>query len=539
MIIQLEKTRFHYELKLKIEYGVPSYILESMTEPQLLSMIEDLPKNPWKYYDRDLGFSINLCERLALKFKVDNNLEKCKAYLQYALDSISDQGHCYGKRWQVSSKIKDHNFTDYDIQKAIEKLTSERILFVSEKDNWFLNKYFYAEKDFATMLLKQHGGNGKCTFFRNHCCGTYNILNEKQKEVVDAVEENSLIILTGLPGTGKTTTVKTIVECYGEDNVILLAPTGKAASRLTELTGIQARTLHSFFFNPHSNLPNTVENKIIIIDEISMCDAEIAGFFSGGIHDGNVLILVGDSDQLPSVGPGQVLNDVLASHVGKRYHLNAIMRQKPGSIIQSAHSIHSGNNLVIGSDNEVITYYPNSWDLMKITTKLLNSKEWQNAQILSVLKDKGSKIINDVARSFYYPNSSNTYEVGIKVIHTKNNKDLGVYNGEMGVVVRRTDRLTTVEFKDKMVDYPNSLLWQLDLAYAITVHKSQGSEFDKTVFFVNPSRITTRNILYTGLTRAKNKTLIIAPSSSAISDAINNKQKPRQTSLSWLLKREF
>ena len=213
------------------------------------------------------------------------------------------------------------------------------------------------------------------------------------------------------------------------------------------------------------------------------------------------------------------------------------MRQKPGSIIQSAHSIHSGNNLVIGSDNEIITFYPNSWDLIKITTKLLGSKEWQGAQILSVLKDKGSKIINDVARSYYYPNSSNTYEVGVKVIHTKNNKDLGVYNGEMGIVVRKTDRVTTVEFKDKIVDYPNSLLWQLDLAYAITVHKSQGSEFDKTVFFVNPSQITTRNLLYTGLTRAKSKILIIAPSETSVLDAINNKQKPRQTSLSWLLKR--
>ena len=537
MIIQLEKTRFHYELKLKTEYGVPSYILESMMEPQLLSMIEELPKNPWKYYDRDNGFSINLCERLATKFKVDNPIEKCKAYLQYALDSISDQGHCYGKRWQVNSKIKDHNFTDYDIQNAIQKLTNERILFISEKDNWFLNKYFYAEKDFATLLLTLHKQNGKCTFFRNHCCGTYDILNDKQKAVVDAVEEHSLIILTGLPGTGKTTTVKTIVECYGEDNVILLAPTGKAASRLTELTGVQARTLHSFFFNPQSPLPNNIENKIIIIDEISMCDVEIAGFISGGIQNNNVLILVGDPDQLPSVGPGQILQDILASHVGRRYHLNAILRTSPGSILESAHSVHKNENIVYGKDNRVISYFPNSWDLIKITTRLRQSEEWKDAQILCALKGNGSKIMNDVIHSLSYPNSSSQFEVGSKVIHTKNNKDLGVYNGEMGVVVRKTDRLTTVEFKDKIVDYPNSLLWQLDYAWAITVHKAQGSEFEKVVFVVNPSQITTKNLLYTGLTRAKDKILIIAPNESVILNTIQNVQKPRQTSLKWLLSR--
>jgi len=538
VILALEKQRYHLELKLRTEYGIPGYLLEGKEESQLTFMIDTIPTNPWIFYDRDNGFSINLCERLATKFKVNNNVEKCKAYLQYSLDSIADQGHCYGREWQVKSKLNPQNFTDAEIQFAINKLQANKILYVSDKNNYFLNKYFFAEKDFATMLLRQHSLNGNCTYFKRNQSATYDILTDKQKAVVDAIEENGLIILTGLPGTGKTTTIKAIVESYGEDQVSLFAPTGKAAARLRELCELPASTLHSYFFNPQGDLPKTIQDKIMIIDEISMCDVEIAGYISKGILDGCVLILVGDPDQLPSVGPGQVLQDILASKVGVRYHLTKILRQKPGSIIQSAHSIHAGNNVITGEDNEVVTYFPNTWDLSEITTKLLKSKEWKDAQILSVLRNKGSKIINDVARNVLYPNSSTGFEPGMKVIHTKNNKDLGVYNGEMGSVVRKNDRLTTVEFKDKVIDYPNSLLWQLDLAYAITVHKSQGSEFDKTVFFVNPSQITTRNIVYTGLTRARSRVLIIAPHANVLPTAIGNKQKPRQTSLSWLLKKE-
>lgn len=525
-------------MTLRTEYGIPQYILETKDESQLVSMINNIPLNPWGYYDRDSGFSIALCERLATKFKNNDNVSRCSAYLQYALDRIADQGHCYAKEWQIQSTIKEKAFTSAEVQKAVDKLKDNNILFVSDKGNYFLSKYFYAEKKFADLLIYQAKMNGHDTGFANDKCGTYEILTDKQKEVVDSVEINSLIVLTGLPGTGKTTTIRTIVECYGEDNIVLLAPTGKASARLTELCGLQATTLHSYFFNPQSPFPKTVENKIVVIDELSMLDAEIAGFISTGIQNGVVLILVGDPDQLPSVGPGQILKDLIASKVGKRYHLTRILRQKPGSILQSAHSIHDGKSLISGSDNEVITYYPNTWDLIKITTRLLESKEWKDAQILSVLKDKGSKVINDVARSFLYPNSESGFEVGMKVIHTKNNKDLGVYNGEMGVVTFKNDRRTTVEFKNKVIDYSNGLLWQLELSYAITVHKSQGSEFEKMIFFVNPSQITTQNLFYTGLTRAKSKILIIAPSESSINDAIQNKQKPRQTSLSWLLKKK-
>lgn len=536
MISALKTQKFNLSLKLK-EIGVPQYVLDNYEESKLEYMLEKIKDNPWRFYNKETGFSLKLCETLAEKFHISDELEKAKAYLQFAIDKVAEQGHCYAREWQVNSNIKKGNFSDYVKQQAIDYLQREGTLFVSPKGNYFLSKYFNAEKKFAELLKSLDRQNGYFTGFRKDYSFLYDDLNDAQREVVDAVEYNHLIVLTGLPGTGKTTTIRAVVDSYGYDNVVLLAPTGKAASRISELCRVQASTLHSFFYNPNGYI-NSIVGKIVIVDEVSMLDAEIAGWISEGISEGCVVILVGDPDQLPSVGPGQVLKDILDSEIGIRYHLVEIMRQKPGSIIKSAHSIHAGNNLIYGKDNEVIPYFPNRWDLESITSKICQHPEWRDAQFLSVLKEKGSAIINKVAQQTLNPKNIDGFRLGDKVIHTKNNKELGVFNGEMGTVINNTDRKITVEFRDKIIDYTGSWLWQLELAYCITTHKSQGSEFDKVVFFVNESQITSRNIIYTALTRAKNKILVIAPSEESLQNAISNKQKPRQTSLSWLLKKE-
>lgn len=536
MIAALKNKKFNLQLQLK-EIGIPPYVTDTYDESTLELMTRQIKINPWQFYNKDTGFSIKLCEKISELYKCNDEIEKCKAYLQWSIDKVAEQGHCYAKEWQIDNIIKNQYFSDYNKQKAINFLQKENLLYVSDKNNYFLLKYFNAEVKFSKLLKNQAKRNGYSTGFRKQYSYLYEDLNETQQSVVDAVEYNSLIVLTGLPGTGKTTTIRAIVDSYGYTNVILLAPTGKAAARMSELCNAEASTLHSFFFNPNGFI-RTVEDKIVIIDELSMCDAEVAGWIAEGISDSCVLILVGDPDQLPSVGPGQVLKDVLDSNIGSRYHLNKIMRQKPGSIIKSAHSIHSGNNVIFGSDNEVVPFYPNKWDLETISSKIANHPEWRNAQYLSVLREKGSQIINKVAQNIINPNNVDGFRVGDKVIHTKNNKDLGVYNGEMGTVIKTLDRKITVEFRDKIIDYTTQWLWQLDLAYCITVHKSQGSEFDRIVFFVNQSQITTRNLIYTAITRAKNKVLIVAPSEQILLDAIKNKQKPRQTSLAWLLKKE-
>ncbi len=411
----------------------------------------------------------------------------------------------------------------------------EGTLFVSPKGNYFLSKYFNAEKKFAELLKSLDRQNGYFTGFRKDYSFLYDDLNDAQREVVDAVEYNHLIVLTGLPGTGKTTTIRAVVDSYGYDNVVLLAPTGKAASRISELCRVQASTLHSFFYNPNGYI-NSIVRKIVIIDEVSMLDAEIAGWISEGINEDCVLILVGDENQLPSVGPGEILKSTLDSGIGFTLHLKDIMRQKPGSIIMSAHSVYNNNNLIYGKDNQVVSYFPKKWDLESITSKLCNT-EWRDAQFLSVLKEKGSTIINKIAQNALNPSNVSGFRVGDSVIHTKNNKELGVNNGEQGIVISNKNYKLDVEYKDKIIEYSGSSLWQLELAYAVTVHKSQGSEFEKVVFFLNESQITNKNLIYTALTRARSRILVIAPSEEYLLSAIQNKQKPRQTSLRWLLEK--
>lgn len=534
MIAALKTKRYSNENKLKIEYGIPQYILDAKSEVELEEMISGVPLNPWRYYDKEIGFTINLCERLVEKFNISNDFEAAKAYLQYSIDKVAEQGHCYAREWQILHILKNKNVNDYYVQKAVDFLSKTNVLFVSDKKNYFLSKYFNAEQNFANLLKEHNKRNGSPTGFYKDYSFLYDELNNTQQQVVDAIEYNSLIVFTGLPGTGKTTTVRAIVDSYDSRNIRLFAPTGKAASRMTELCGIQASTLHSFFLNPFGE---SLENTIIIIDELSMCDVEIAGQLSRLIGNNCVLLLIGDPDQLPSVGPGEVLQNIIDSGIGIRYHLNQVMRTKPGSILYSAHSIHAGNNVICGPDKEVTTYYPNTWDLEKITSRLLIHPEWRDAQFLSVLKEKGSQIINNNARKIFHPNSSSNFNVGDKVIHTKNNRDLGVFNGEQGNVLKVTERLMLIEFKDKIIEYPRQFFWQLDLAHCITVHKSQGSEFDKVVFFVNPSQITTRNLIYTAVTRTKSKLLILAPSEQSLLEGIKNKNKPRQTSLKWLLQK--
>ena len=535
MIAALKTKIFSYTIQLR-EIGIPPYVIDNYDELQLERMLVLVKTNPWCLYNIENGFTLKLCEQLAEKFHIDDQLEKGKTYLQAALDRIANQGHTYGKEYQINSYLKIGNFTDYIKKKAINSLQNEGLLFVSDKGNYFLSKFFNAEKAFANLLKDLDKQNGYFTGFRKDYSFLYDELNDDQRRVVDALEYNRLVILTGLPGTGKTTTIRAIVDSYNSDNVILLAPTGKAASRMSELCGVPASTLHSFFFNPNGCV-NIIENKIVIIDEISMLDAEVAGFVANGIGEGCNLLLVGDPDQLPSVGPGETLKSIIDSKIGLSYHLDTIVRQSPGSIIKSAHAIHAGNNLIYGNDHQVLSYFPNKWDLERIASKICQHPEWHDSQFLSVLKEKGSTIINKIAQNILNPSKIDGFHAGDHVIHIKNNKDLNVSNGECGIVINNDLNRIRVEYKDKIIEYSNSLLWQLELAYCITVHKAQGSEYNSVVLFVNESSILNRNLIYTAITRAKNKILIVAPSENVLQEAIQNKQKPRQTSLRWLLER--
>jgi exodeoxyribonuclease V alpha subunit len=302
---------------------------------------------------------------------------------------------------------------------------------------------------------------------------------------------------------------------------------------------MEARTLHSILFftdtyegyNIEGN--ETLREKLVIVDEASMMDIEIAGKLAIALDKTTCkLLIVGDSCQLPSVGPGEVLKQIVESGVGIHCHLTQIKRQQPGSIIQSAHAIANGQALVKGEDKEVQTYFYGNAPVEELIKKIAGSDKWKDAQFLTVLKEHGSEIINPIIQEVVNPGSGRFRDKD-KVLHLKNDKQNNVMNGDMGIIRKSFKTGDFIaEFSDQReVYYNKKMQWMVGLAYAFTVHKSQGSEFDKVVFFLNKSRITTRNLLYTGLTRAKKQILIIAENEEILCDAIDNLDKGRQSSL--------
>ena len=237
-------------------------------------------KDPWKCYNKSTGFSLKLCDKLGRRFNVTNPQSRCRAYTKAAIEVNAGNGHCYATKRDIFDNLNypiNEVFPTDAVDKALLSLHACGELVVKD-GNFHLAMCYRAEERFAKLLVNKAYCDSTVSFERWPST-IYKSLSPRQKEVVDAVGEGGLVILTGLPGTGKTHTVSAIVQSYGAQNIVLLAPTGKAAARLSEMCGMEASTLHSFFFDPENRGVKIVENKIVIIDEVSMLDSEIAGRF--------------------------------------------------------------------------------------------------------------------------------------------------------------------------------------------------------------------------------------------------------------------
>lgn len=522
------------------KFQVSPFILDNFSLPELMDMDKTLQNDPWNWYSKDKGFTVAIADKVAKHCDIPFDGRRHKAVYMAALEGVIDFGHCYARDYQLNTSLKFHEFPMDELVEVQTALQEKGKIFITKGGKIYPKRLIYAERFFAQALVDLD--SSAMAYFNNVCVShpSFDSLADEQKKAVHALQKSNLVILTGLPGTGKTRTVSAISQIYGEDNVILCAPTGKAAKRITELCGMEARTLHSILFftdtyegyNIEGN--GTLREKLVIVDEASMMDIEIAGKLAIALDKTTCkLLIVGDPCQLPSVGPGEVLKQIVDSKVGIHCHLTEIKRQQPGSIIQSAHAIANGQALVKGEDKEVQTYFYGNMDIKTLITKIASSDKWKDAQFLTVLKDHGSEIINPIIQEIVNPGLGRFRDKD-RIMHLKNDKQNNVMNGDAGVVrkVFKTGDFIA-EFSDQReVFYSKKMQWMVNLAYAFTVHKSQGSEFDKVVFFLNKSRITTRNLLYTGLTRAKKQILIIAESEDVLCDAIDNLDKGRQSSLS-------
>ena len=564
--------------------------------------IEKIKENPYVLVDLARGIDFKQIDKMALDLGMGHNNEKrIQSGIKHSLILVSYNGHTCVLKENLVEFVKNLlGIEKDDIENEIINLKVKNEIVVEKQGEleWvYLKPFYIAENNIAEKLfILQNSQNIKYIpkiekRLKEIEKNTNMKLSEKQKEAIKMINENNITIITGGPGTGKTTIIKSIIELYKaeEKKVVLCAPTGRAAKRMSETTNEEAKTLHRLLEIGKSNEEDkwiNVEERIspidadvIIVDEMSMVDLFLMNSLTKGIYQGTKLILVGDVDQLPSVGPGTILKDLIISEKIPTVKLDKIFRQAAKSkIILNAHNVNNGQGFIKKDDikdEELLEdfFYINEQNQDKILYQVLSlSKDrlkkygdyefFKNIQVISPTKKGllGTKELNKALQQELNPASEYkeeksfagiTFREGDKVMQIKNNYDIfwerknpeyengsGVYNGELGIIkkIDETERQVMVKFDDeKIVWYSYQDLEQLEHSYAITIHKAQGSEFDVVIIPVSGTSpmLLTRNLLYTALTRAK-KMLIIIGSKNIIEFMIQNSEsKKRNTGLKY------
>ena len=565
--------------------------------------IEIIKNNPYQLIEDVDGIGFSTADKIAVKLGIDLYGEnRIKAGLVYTLKTASErEGHTYlPKDNLINNCVEILNFSENErnlIEKCIEYLQIEGMVknfSYHGEDISSLTKFYFQEKYIARKLYKlsYNEFEEKINFIDsiNLYQRLHNIqLNGEQTDAVMYSLTKGVSVITGGPGTGKTTIVKCILEMFKQQNkkVLLCAPTGRAAKRLTETSGMEAKTIHrALEMNPsenegffHRNENNPLDADVVIIDEMSMVDVALFCHLLKALRSTTRLIMVGDKDQLPSVGAGNVLRDIIESGKLHTTQLINIYRQGNDSlIITNAHLINNGKMPIIDNTSKDF-FYEQGKDLETnsetiidlVTTRLPNYFGYrpQDIQVLAPMKagpcgiDNLNKRLQMTINPYFSGIELSTeftkYHVGDKIMQIINNYEMnyvkyekigmtqegsGIYNGDIGYItnIEPNSHQVTVKFDDgKICKYEKTDLYQITLAYAITIHKSQGSEFDCVVIPLVPGApiIITRNLLYTAITRAK-KTVVLVGSKQILARMIhNNYTAKRFTLLKDFLSEEY
>lgn len=566
--------------------------------------VNQIEENPYLLVDMVRGVDFKQIDQMAIDLGIDySNGKRIKSGIKYSLLLTSYNGHTCVLKENLIKFVKDLLKVDEEcIEDAIIdlKVLGEIIIEDRKNEEWvYLEPFNKAENNIAVrlILLQSSKNIKKISKFKKQLEKIQQQseieLSNKQKEAIQLVNDNNVCIITGGPGTGKTTIIKSIIDLYKNEDkkVVLCAPTGRAAKRITETTGQEAKTLHRVLEIGKVKEDTLIEHvdydiapldaDVVIVDEVSMVDVFLMNHLVKALYQGTKLILVGDVDQLPSVGPGNILEDMILSEVIPTIHLDKIFRQAAKSkIIINAHRVNSGENFADKSELEKDSledfFYIKESNQEKMLYHILslskdrlknygNYEFFQNIQVITPTKKGilGTKELNKALQNKLNPKEDGKkeknsmgmlYREGDRVMQIKNNYDLfwekeepkyeagsGIFNGEMGRIeqIFEEEKSIKVRFDDnKYVYYPFEELDQIEHAYAITVHKSQGSEFDVVLMPIAPSspKLLTRNLLYTGITRAK-KMLVIIGSEHIIQAMIKNEDnKKRNTGLEYKLK---
>ena len=581
------------------QYGISNNLAVKIYNEYGSKMYEIMRSNPYRLAEDISGVGFKIADEIAIRAGIKSNSDyRIRAGILYTLSQATNSGHTYLPEEMLMAKTCELLQTPIDeetLKGHIVSLIMDKKLIAKElegKNCIYSIAHYYMELNSARMMcdlnIKCNVTTAEIEKHLNYIESTFEMkLDEMQRMAVVEAARNGVLILTGGPGTGKTTTINAIIrffETQGMD-IMLAAPTGRAAKRMQETTGQDARTIHRLLelsrvpemgenrFVFEKNEGNPLETDVVIIDEMSMVDISLLNSLLKAVMVGTRLILVGDVNQLPSVGPGNVLKDLIASHQFNVVKLTKIFRQASESdIIVNAHKINAGQPIQMDNKSKDFFMLKRTEPavITSVIVQLIHSRlpQYVNAskldiQVLTPMRkgELGVEKLNQVLQESLNPRDDKKKEKeyhqtifreGDKVMQIKNNYQLaweiksrygittesgmGVFNGDAGIIkeINLFSEQLVVEFDEgKMVTYAFAQLDELELAYAITIHKSQGSEYPAVILPLlnGPRMLLTRNLLYTAVTRAKSCVTIVGSERMVQLMIDNESEQKRYTSL--------
>lgn len=520
--------------------------------------IDNVKENPYRLADDIWGIGFKTADGIARKMGYEMNDERrLRSGLIYTLNQLADEGHCYAEEEQLIATAKQLLEADEECIRTAMTHAIETEDLMLDGTAIYLPPFYYAECGTANRLntlvhTKEAGSIFTARFDLAKLQRETGIeYDEVQVEAIRQAIASKVMVLTGGPGTGKTTTTKAIIAALQSAGmrILLAAPTGRAAKRMSEATGMEAKTIHRLLeYNPQDgykrNDENPLEGDALIVDECSMIDIILMNNLTKALPTTMRLVLVGDIDQLPSVGAGNVLCDIIDSGVIPVVRLTRIFRQAQSSrIVMSAHAINRGCFPDISNGQHTDFFFMKQEEPEKVAETIVSlvcdrlPKAYRqpnaNIQVLTPMQRGvvGAANLNMALQQALNHNTAAlvrggyTFKEGDRVMQLRNNYDKDVYNGDLGYVrsVDMEERTLTVDFDGQMVEYEASELDELTLAYATTIHKSQGSEYPIVVMPVLMTHyvMLQRNLIYTGITRAK-KICVLVGQTKALAYAIHN-----------------
>lgn len=520
--------------------------------------IDNVKENPYRLADDIWGIGFKTADGIARKMGYEMNDERrLRSGLIYTLNQLADEGHCYAEEEQLIATAKQLLEADEECIRTAMTHAIETEDLMLDGTAIYLPPFYYAECGTANRLntlvhTKEAGSIFTARFDLAKLQRETGIeYDEVQVEAIRQAIASKVMVLTGGPGTGKTTTTKAIIAALQSAGmrILLAAPTGRAAKRMSEATGMEAKTIHRLLeYNPQDgykrNDENPLEGDALIVDECSMIDIILMNNLTKALPTTMRLVLVGDIDQLPSVGAGNVLRDIIDSGVIPVVRLTRIFRQAQSSrIVMSAHAINRGCFPDISNGQHTDFFFMKQEEPEKVAETIVSlvrdrlPKAYRqpnaNIQVLTPMQRGvvGAANLNMALQQALNHNTAAlvrggyTFKEGDRVMQLRNNYDKDVYNGDLGYVrsVDMEERTLTVDFDGQMVEYEASELDELTLAYATTIHKSQGSEYPIVVMPVLMTHyvMLQRNLIYTGITRAK-KICVLVGQTKALAYAIHN-----------------